>query len=581
MTHIPLTPRRSACLLSLLAITACPVLSDAELLLRTPQAPASIVGGDLESGWPGVGALVFQYPGYGYQGSFCTGVLVAPSWVLTAAHCLRDHDNVRLLPTIALFYVGDNAVPLDQGGFPAGDYYQVDTFVPHPFFDEGTAANDIALLHLSEPANAVQPYAPSTLALDTSHEGQAAFYVGYGATDGLSGSGKGVKRSASIAISDVDSMTYSNTYNGTAICFGDSGGPGFLSLQDVWHVVGVTSGLVGQGGDPCHGISYHTRVDRFADWISGHVDGPAPSCLDDGELCFCAQACQAGVCDNSVCRTLTCAQLRACSAACGSAAACQYDCYVNATDDARVLFNRIFQCSATYCAGLSGDALIQCQDGQCAPLVVNCAPPPPPDCVLTGGDCPVGEACYPRLSGGTDCYSSAGTAGAQPVILTPTALCLAPTVWSACASVTTALALICASRPPTAPTVKPASCRSSPTSTTSAPVSASTGTTTAGVRWWTATTTPSTSTPPLPRSAATDATTTAMSSATKVVATTRVRARMVRWWGSMVQRRVSMVQQGGWMVVSMERESWDLAPRCWVVAAQEQAGAAAQCGSAR
>ncbi len=270
---------------------------------------AAIVNGSNEYGWQAVGALTVFYGGYGYAGSFCTATLIDEEWILTAAHCLTEHEDMPLAPDNVFFFVGTDARP-SWGDDPRdGDLYAVDEFHIHPDYQGLMNTNDIGLVHLSRPLTDVTAFPFNDEDLTDALVGEGVFYAGFGVTNGANNAGGGIKRSTTLPIDSIYETYYAHSYDdsNSGVCFGDSGGPGLLQIDGEWLVIGVNSAGDSEGYDPCkQGYSIHTRTDHYSPWIYSLVGGGPASCLTDPDLCACDDACTTnGVCDDSVCDETT------------------------------------------------------------------------------------------------------------------------------------------------------------------------------------------------------------------------------------------------------------------------------------
>ena len=210
--------------------------------------------------------LLLQAP----DGGFCTGSLVAPDVVLTAAHCqLAAGWTAHVMS-------GDEPVASQE----------VIEAVFHRYHDGGDAFadHDISLARLAGPLPA-EPVPFATAPLEANPAGDTLVVVGFGVDNGFELTGGGVKRVAGLPITLVADDYVQAERRATSICYGDSGGPAFLSIDGVLTVFGVTRSLFG----PCTGASQFTRVDTYAvDFVLPYVDswsGPCPwdeTCTTDG-----------------------------------------------------------------------------------------------------------------------------------------------------------------------------------------------------------------------------------------------------------------------------------------------------------
>lgn len=157
---------------------------------------------------------------HGFPSGACSGTVIAPRVVLSAAHCLIGH-------------IGQAQVSL--GSSPA---IVASSFVAYPGFAQNNPATpDVGLLFLPEdlPRNPV-PLLTSRDARD----GETAVIAGWGRDQD---NPRATLRAGSTTISRVGSLFLETPFNPplAAICSGDSGGPLLLEEAAVWAVAGVSS----------------------------------------------------------------------------------------------------------------------------------------------------------------------------------------------------------------------------------------------------------------------------------------------------------------------------------------------------
>ena len=118
--------------------------------------PFYIVGGDSESGHPAAGALLYN------DEQSCSGTVIAPRLVLTAAHCLAEFGSAQGHS----FYIGTNANDLTTG-----TVIEITELIPHSEFSYESNTHDIGLVRLAEDAP-VEPVGFNTQTMDESFIGK-------------------------------------------------------------------------------------------------------------------------------------------------------------------------------------------------------------------------------------------------------------------------------------------------------------------------------------------------------------------------------------------------------------------------
>lgn len=99
--------------------------------------------------------LDVRFGGNDYDQQFCGGSLIAPSWVLTAAHCVEDASAANLRVAIGRRLLNNSP--------PQGEKIAVERVVAHEDYDPVRLTHDTALLKLVAPSS----FAPIDLAEST------------------------------------------------------------------------------------------------------------------------------------------------------------------------------------------------------------------------------------------------------------------------------------------------------------------------------------------------------------------------------------------------------------------------------
>ncbi|XP_065059399.1 enteropeptidase-like isoform X4 [Rhopilema esculentum] len=241
---------------------------------KSVVAQAHVIGGENAS----KGAWPWQIGLYRYGSFACGGSLIAPDWILTAAHCVKYYSAWSLT-----VIVGDLHRTIND---TAEKRHRVSLVKIHPLYSSSTMNNDVALLKLQTPAvlndhvNTVcLPNRTSVIAV-----GSSCYITGWGKIQ-HPGSSHPMLQQARLFI--MDSQVCQRKLSGSSIylritnkmvcggengtnksgCHGDSGGP--LVHQDTNNRF-IQHGVVSWGSPRCNSnesSSVFARVTEFVDWI--------------------------------------------------------------------------------------------------------------------------------------------------------------------------------------------------------------------------------------------------------------------------------------------------------------------------
>jgi secreted trypsin-like serine protease len=238
----------------------------------TGTSRAAIVNGHTDTADTSVvGIIVFGVdPNNDHE---CTGTVVSPHVVLTAAHCL-DPAIGGAVDHVAIFLGTDLNDPV-QAADPT-NFAAVATTMMDPKFSASlaTPAHDLGLVVAAQPL-ALAPEALNRSSLGQGDVAESVVAVGFGQVSSDTTTA-GPRRSIDANIFSVDDehITLEDV-----LCEGDSGGPTFRTKDGQRYVIGVHSFTQAAN---CLGLGDDTRVDVHTSFIDPVIDQYDPGFLPKG-----------------------------------------------------------------------------------------------------------------------------------------------------------------------------------------------------------------------------------------------------------------------------------------------------------
>jgi hypothetical protein len=256
----------------------------------TRKSQSKIIGG--------TDASISDFPWQIYlrAGSYrCGGSIIAPGWVITAAHCVKNSDGSTMSPSLLSIVAGSTTHGSN------GSSYFISQVTAHPFYSRETLENDVALLKVNGTINCtdckpIKLMNAKNVLDGYTDPGKTAYITGWGLINVAQETLPFNLQKATVPIvSNATAATVWGTIPETDImagylhgnkdaCSGDSGGPMSIFVDGEYKLAGIVS----WGSTNCDTYGGYSRITSFESWIrmiTGIYDFTLPTPVGETVVC--------------------------------------------------------------------------------------------------------------------------------------------------------------------------------------------------------------------------------------------------------------------------------------------------------
>jgi len=259
----------------------------AKLSYAVEVTPYIVNGSDANIvNYPSFASLFFRNGNLYSSSSYCGATMINSQFVLTAAHCIYDDDNLMLYTVVAP-QLDDESNFLSNQQAKALEFYYPDTYIDS---SAELWPDDIAIIKLETPL-AISNYSSliNTTVNNTFLVSDTFKAIGHGFIEGnVSGGTNLLETTLTYISTSTCQAEYGSKLTSSHLCFsgpisggyrnstcnGDSGGPVYWYNGSQYIQIGITSFGPSTCGDTSRNVtSVFTDVHDYQAWISRVING--------------------------------------------------------------------------------------------------------------------------------------------------------------------------------------------------------------------------------------------------------------------------------------------------------------------